>query len=404
MGRRQAVRQRALNPPCVGSNPAAPAARFAAAPEARHDPRSTRVSLMGRAARRRDAGQPHARGGRGHGVGGARSARWSGKFEHAQCTVFLACGVRARRFRDARAPLPRRRFARGGATRRRRVRARAGAVPRAQVQRGDRRARRVLAAHPRDARALVLRGDCEGRPRPERRRRSKTTTARSRSNPEYQYAYVTRCETRLELDDLPARWPTATTRCGWTRPTRSRTKTAATCSSSARLYALALSDYDKAIELGRTKRVHLRRALRRRAAGRRNATGARPTARRRWRSIRRAGAAVVARPARAARVALHRRHRRLERVHRAKPEERRTPRTISAGSPTTASAAIRLALEDLRTYVQRESRPIRTATRNARSRTTASATRPARSPTWTSRCAAIGRPAMRRRRRASPRW
>ena len=108
-----------------------------------------------------------------------------------------------------------------------------------------------LAAHPRDARALVLRGDAKADLRENEAALKDYNTAIGIA-PEYQYAYVTRCETRLELDDVKG--------------------ALADCDNAVRLdgadalafedrgdvhfadnaYQLALNDYDKAVALGRS--------------------------------------------------------------------------------------------------------------------------------------------------------
>jgi tetratricopeptide (TPR) repeat protein len=107
-----------------------------------------------------------------------------------------------------------------------------------------------LAAHPRDARALVLRGDCKA-DQGENESALKDYNTAIAIAPEYEYAFVTRCETRLQLDDQAG--------------------ALADCDNAVRLdatdslayedrgdvqfqrdaYELALVDYDKAISLGR---------------------------------------------------------------------------------------------------------------------------------------------------------
>ncbi|MDQ6943505.1 MAG: hypothetical protein M3169_13455 [Candidatus Eremiobacteraeota bacterium] len=57
-----------------------------------------------------------------------------------------------------------------------------------------------VAAHPRDARALVLRGDCKADLGDNRGALDDYNSA-IKIEPEYAYAYVTRCETRLALRD-----------------------------------------------------------------------------------------------------------------------------------------------------------------------------------------------------------
>jgi serine/threonine-protein kinase len=108
-----------------------------------------------------------------------------------------------------------------------------------------------LAAHPRDARALVLRGDAKA-DAGDNAGALKDYNAAVAIAPEYQYAYVTRCETRLQLDDTSG--------------------ALADCDNAVRLdatdglayedrgdvlfqreaYDLALNDYDKAVSLGRS--------------------------------------------------------------------------------------------------------------------------------------------------------
>ncbi|HEY0396282.1 MAG TPA: tetratricopeptide repeat protein [Candidatus Elarobacter sp.] len=108
-----------------------------------------------------------------------------------------------------------------------------------------------IAAHPRDARAMVLRGDAKA-DLGDSAEALKDYNAALVVNPQYQYAYVTRCETRLQLGD---------------------TKGALSdCDSAVRLdgldalayedrgdvqfqleaYELALSDYNRAVTLGRS--------------------------------------------------------------------------------------------------------------------------------------------------------
>lgn len=59
-----------------------------------------------------------------------------------------------------------------------------------------------LAAHPRDARALVLRGDAKASLEQNQAALRDYNTALGIA-PEYQYGYRTRCETRLEINDTP---------------------------------------------------------------------------------------------------------------------------------------------------------------------------------------------------------
>ncbi len=57
-----------------------------------------------------------------------------------------------------------------------------------------------IAAHPRDARAYVLRGDCKA-DLEDNQGALRDYNSAIKIAPEYQYAYVTRCETRLQLND-----------------------------------------------------------------------------------------------------------------------------------------------------------------------------------------------------------
>lgn len=108
-----------------------------------------------------------------------------------------------------------------------------------------------LAAHPRDARAMVLRGDAKA-DLGQNADALKDYNAAIAINPEYQYAYVTRCETRLQLGDNKG--------------------ALADCDNAVRLdsldalayedrgdvhfqleaYQLALDNYNRAVSLGRS--------------------------------------------------------------------------------------------------------------------------------------------------------
>ena len=67
----------------------------------------------------------------------------------------------------------------------------------------------LLQAEPRNARALVLRGDTKAE-LDDNNGALKDYNAAIGIAPEYQYAYVTRCETRLALDDPGSALTTAT--------------------------------------------------------------------------------------------------------------------------------------------------------------------------------------------------
>jgi tetratricopeptide (TPR) repeat protein len=108
-----------------------------------------------------------------------------------------------------------------------------------------------IAAHPRDARAIVLRGDCKADLGDNDAALKDYNTAIG-IDPEYQYAYTTRCETRLQLDDLAGALADCNTalRLDATDPLSYEDR--GDVYFQRQSYALALQDYDKAIELGRT--------------------------------------------------------------------------------------------------------------------------------------------------------
>lgn len=108
-----------------------------------------------------------------------------------------------------------------------------------------------IAAHPRDPRALVLRGDAKADLGQNAAALLDYNSA-IKIDPEYQYAYVTRCETRLQLDDSAG----ALTDCD--NAIRLDTTDALAYEDrgdvqfAREAYALALADYDKAVQLGRS--------------------------------------------------------------------------------------------------------------------------------------------------------
>ena len=108
-----------------------------------------------------------------------------------------------------------------------------------------------IAAHPRDARALVLRGDAKANlgQNPDA---LKDYNSAIKVDPEYQYAYVTRCETRLQLDDAGGALSDcdAAVRLDGADPLAYEDRGDVHFTREA--YALALSDYDKAVQLGRS--------------------------------------------------------------------------------------------------------------------------------------------------------
>ena len=108
-----------------------------------------------------------------------------------------------------------------------------------------------IAAHPRDARAIVLRGDCKA-DLGDNEGALKDYNSAIKIEPEFQYAYVTRCETRLQLEDRAGALRDCDTavRLDATDPLAYEDR--ADVQFQLEAYDLALSDYDKAIELGRS--------------------------------------------------------------------------------------------------------------------------------------------------------
>ena len=107
-----------------------------------------------------------------------------------------------------------------------------------------------IAAHPRDVRALVLRGDAKADVHENEAALKDYNTAIG-IDPEYQYAYVTRCETRLQLDDTKGALSDCDNaiRLDATDPLAYEDRADVHFQNES--YPLALNDYDKAIELGR---------------------------------------------------------------------------------------------------------------------------------------------------------
>ncbi len=108
-----------------------------------------------------------------------------------------------------------------------------------------------IEAHPRDARAIVLRGDAKA-DLGQNADALKDYNVAIGINPEYQYAYVTRCETRLQLDDVKGALSDcdAAVRLDATDALAYEDRGDVHFQNEA--YQLALDDYDKAVELGRT--------------------------------------------------------------------------------------------------------------------------------------------------------
>ena len=108
-----------------------------------------------------------------------------------------------------------------------------------------------LGAHPRDARALVLRGDAKA-DLGEHESALKDYNTAIGVAPEYQYAYVTRCETRLQLDDLAGALADCDTALRLDAADPLAYEDRADVLFQRETYQMALNDYDKAVQLGRS--------------------------------------------------------------------------------------------------------------------------------------------------------
>jgi predicted Zn-dependent protease len=108
-----------------------------------------------------------------------------------------------------------------------------------------------VAAHPRDARALVLRGDCKADLGDNKGALDDYNSA-IKIEPEYAYAYVTRCETRLALHDNAGALRDCDTAIRLSANDALAYEDRGDVHFEREAYDLALSDYDKAIELGRS--------------------------------------------------------------------------------------------------------------------------------------------------------
>ena len=107
-----------------------------------------------------------------------------------------------------------------------------------------------LAAHPRDARALVLRGDAKA-DAGDNDGALKDYNVAIAIAPEYQYAYVTRCETRLQLDDTAGALTDCDNAVRLDATDGLAYEDRGDVQFEREAYDLALSDYDKAVSLGR---------------------------------------------------------------------------------------------------------------------------------------------------------
>ena len=108
-----------------------------------------------------------------------------------------------------------------------------------------------LAAHPRDARAFVLRGDCKADLGDNRAALDDYNSA-IKIEPEFEYAYVTRCETRLLLADKSGALRDCDTAIRLSANDALAHEDRGDVHFELEAYDLALIDYDKAIELGRS--------------------------------------------------------------------------------------------------------------------------------------------------------
>jgi tetratricopeptide (TPR) repeat protein len=108
-----------------------------------------------------------------------------------------------------------------------------------------------IALHPRDARALVLRGDCKA-DLGDNESALKDYNSAIKIEPEYQYAYVTRCETRLQLEDREGALRDCDNAIRLDAADALAYEDRADVHFQREAYDLALTDYDKAIQLGRS--------------------------------------------------------------------------------------------------------------------------------------------------------
>ena len=107
-----------------------------------------------------------------------------------------------------------------------------------------------VVAHPRDARAIVLRGDARSNLGDNQAALRDYNTALGIA-PDYQYGYVTRCETRVELDDLAGALADCNEGVRLNPADALAYEDRGDVQFQREAYELARADYDKAIELGR---------------------------------------------------------------------------------------------------------------------------------------------------------
>jgi tetratricopeptide (TPR) repeat protein len=108
-----------------------------------------------------------------------------------------------------------------------------------------------LVGHPRDARAYVLRGDAKA-DLGDNAEALKDYNSAIKIDPEYQYAYVTRCETRLQLDDVSGALADCDNAIRLDASDPLAYEDRGDVHFQRQAWALALADYDKAVDLGRS--------------------------------------------------------------------------------------------------------------------------------------------------------
>ena len=110
---------------------------------------------------------------------------------------------------------------------------------------------KIIAANPRDARAIVLRGDSKSNLDDDQGALRDYNVAIGIS-PEYQYAYVTRCETRRQLDDVAGALADCNTAIKLDPTDAHAYQDRGDAYFDRESWDLALADYDKAVDLGRS--------------------------------------------------------------------------------------------------------------------------------------------------------
>lgn len=109
-----------------------------------------------------------------------------------------------------------------------------------------------IASNPSDAKAVVLRGDCRA-DLGENQAALGDYNAALKIAPDYQYGYVTRCETRLVLEDLPGALADCNIAIRLNAGDGLAFEDRADVYFQQQANALALTDYDRAVTLGRSQ-------------------------------------------------------------------------------------------------------------------------------------------------------